>query len=491
MALDKTKLAHALIAQQHQAKEAGAKLGEINNAIDALDARNSADMAILETAIASAKSALQARSSGGKISAPGLINELDAGTQNRSSIALIEEIDFVEFCESDDAAEFYLKICAYAERRNLTLPQDPFRTLMPIGQRIALEKRIREDFTLKNAQCDRYDYMIAATSGLIGGLIDVLFVGTPGNGLLGKFTDDATDTVVRKFARLAGWKGPRQGSDPTASAIGFLERKFKVNYDHRHGGDVDRIFRMSTKNHHIKSLAHSPDLVGLFFSILNQFTSTATFADNGKLITIDTETFELTGGNFVAKIFSGFVNWLGHLISDAAGSSGATKRGAGIPIPFYSLLQFANVGSFGKHRQSFAIVAVKVFEKGYDLRHGAAMAVPVVITELMSRIAWALKRRLVNDLDWTDCIPDAANPEMRRVLCVAHGSLCLVDGADASLRSGGTVIGFLLRANIIAWARFGVLSLKELRCLYQSGSIDVEAVDVYLEVEIQRLTFSR
>jgi len=491
MALDKTKLAHALIAQQHQTKEAGAKLGEINNAIDALDARNSSDMAILEAAIASAESALRARSSGGKISALDLSHELDARIHNRSSIAFVEEIDFVEFCESYDVAEFYLKVCAYAERRNLTLPQDPFRTLMPIGQRIALEKRIREDFTLKSAQCDRYDYMIAATSGLIGGLIDVLFVGAPGEGLLGKLADDGMNAVVRKFASLNGWKGPREGSDPTASAIGFLERSFKVNYDHRHGGDVDGIFRMSTKNHHIKSLAHSPDLVGLFFSILNQFTSTATFVDNGKLITINTDNFELSGGNFVAKIFSGFVNWLGHLISDAAGSSGADGRGSGIPIPFYSLLQFANAGSFGQHRESFAKVAVQVFEQGYDLRHGAAMAAPVIITELMSRIAWTLKRRLVNGFEWSDCIPTASNPEMRRVLCVAHGSLCLVDGIDASLRSGGTAIGFLLRANIIAWARFGVLALKELRCLYQSGSLDVEAVDVYLELEIQRLTISR
>ena len=26
---------------------------------------------------------------------------------------------------------------------------------------------------------------------------------------------------------------------------------------------------MSTKNHHIKSLSHSPDIIGLFFSVLN------------------------------------------------------------------------------------------------------------------------------------------------------------------------------------------------------------------------------
>ncbi len=53
---------------------------------------------------------------------------------------------------------------------------------MSASQRIALEKRIRDDFSFKGAQCDKFDYMIAGTCGLIGGLVDVLFVGLPGQG---------------------------------------------------------------------------------------------------------------------------------------------------------------------------------------------------------------------------------------------------------------------------------------------------------------------
>ena len=68
--------------------------------------------------------------------------------------------------------------------------------------------------------------------------------------------------------------------------------------------DVNDLFDMNTRNHHLMSLAHSPDVIGLFFSILNQFTSTATFVADGKLITIATDTYELQGGNFISKIFS-------------------------------------------------------------------------------------------------------------------------------------------------------------------------------------------
>ena len=78
---------------------------------------------------------------------------------------------------------------------------------------------------------------------------------------------------------------------------------------------------------------------------MDQFRGTATFIDNGQLITVTAES-QLQGSTFVSKLFCGFTNWIGHLMSDIAGSSGASGRGSGIPIPFYELLQTLNVGSF-------------------------------------------------------------------------------------------------------------------------------------------------
>jgi hypothetical protein len=68
-------------------------------------------------------------------------------------------------------------------------------------QRIALEKRIQEDLTLKTARCDKYDYMIAGTCGVIGGLIDIFLVGVPGAGKLTQLADNAVDGAVEKFAQ--------------------------------------------------------------------------------------------------------------------------------------------------------------------------------------------------------------------------------------------------------------------------------------------------
>ncbi|QEY63781.1 hypothetical protein FXN65_17625 [Metapseudomonas lalkuanensis] len=485
--------AQAMLVQKHQTDAAQGHLGLLDSALEDMQALQAENLQHLELMLFQAGT---------------LVEEsqviFDADEEDalliESSLLVQEEfvsiraplpgLDFIEMDGGSDWRNYLDQVASYAQRHQIEIGQDPFRDLMSTSQRIALEKRIRDEFSFKGVQCDKYDYMIAGTCGLIGGLVDVLFVGLPGQGSLTQFTDDMTDKAVEKFASWNGWKGPREGKNPTASAIGFLERKYKVNYDHRHGGDVDGLFAMSTRNHHIKSLAHSPDLVGLFFSILDQFTSTAHFVDGGRLISVDTDTFELKGSNLVAKLFCGFINWLGHLFSDVAGSSGAQQRGSGIPIPFFSLLQFINVGEFGQHKQTFAKVAVQVFEQGYDLRHGLAMAIPVLLSELLTRVTWVVKQRFYHQKDWSECIPSASNPELRRMLLVAHGTLCLVDGADAAIRSGGDMIQFMLRSNLIAWVRFGTLALKELNAWYKEGKLDVSAVDSYLDGECERLLAS-
>ncbi|HCR3979522.1 TPA: hypothetical protein OOF30_003456 [Citrobacter koseri] len=487
----------AMLVQKHQLEQSERQLGDLGAALNALNSLQNENDAALEGMLQVMEEALNDagiefdENIHTTISVD--ITECIGSEQiaSFSGISKLSMIETIAFTDNMDWDMYTQSVDRYASRNGVDLTADPFTTLMNPAQRIALEKRIKEDFTLKTAKCDKYDYMIAGTCGVIGGLIDILLVGPPGEGKLTHLTDGAVDSAVEKFASACGWKGAAEGSDPTKSAIGFLERKFKVNYDHRHGGDVDGLFSMSTKNHHIKSLGHSPDLIGLFFSILDQFTSTAHFVADGKLVSVDTDTFELKGNNFVSKVFSGFVNWLGHLFSDAAGSSGASGRGSGIPIPFFSLLQFADFGEFGQHRQSFATVAVQVFEKGYDLRHGLAMAIPVLITELLVRLTWSVKQRFYHKKTWSACVPSASNPELRRMLLVAHGTLCLMDAGDAALRSGGEMVQFLLRTNLIGWTRFGTLAIKELHVWYKAGGIDADAVDEYMDLELRRMLSDR
>ncbi|MCY4153506.1 MAG: hypothetical protein OXE94_14915 [Aestuariivita sp.] len=408
-----------------------------------------------------------------------------------NDLPLLSSLDTINFRRDMNWSEYKRSIEDYADQNNINLKSDPFCNIMSKNQRMEIRKRIDNEFTFRNTDCDKYDYLIAGTCGTIGGLIDVIFVGLPGEGALTHLADDQVNSAVEKFAGLLGWEGPKEGADPTGSAIGYLERNFKVNYDQSttfgKNGTDGAVPNLSCSNHHVKSLAHSPDIIGLFFSILNQFTDTSTFVSNGQLITIDTRTNELRGGNFVAKIFSAFVNWIGHLFSDVAGSSGASGRGSGIPIPFYNFLLLVKIGEIGQHKQTIATVATKVFEKGYDFRHGIAMSIPVLITELLTRFMWVIKQRFYHNNPWEDCIPSSSDAELRRMLLVSHGTLCVIDAGDAALKSGGEVILFLLRINLIGWTRFGILALREVSTWYNTGKLDVVLIDKYLDEEYRKM----
>ncbi|MBP4042941.1 hypothetical protein J9885_17290 [Aeromonas sp. SrichE-2G] len=488
----------AMLVQKHQLDQSENKISELGTVLNALQKSQQFNNDALDQALADLDIMLDNQGLNSQLAENIDISQellvLDNSITHSKvdmTITQVTLLDNLDFNRNMSWAQYQSSVEQYSLRNHVDLTADPFTTLMSPIQRIELERRIKDEFTIQNAQCDKYDYLIAGTCGVIGGLIDVFFVGMPGVGKLTKVADSAVDSAVEKFASACGWQGVKEGGDSTQSAIGYLERNFKVNYDQAttfgNNGTDGAVKNLSPKNHHLKSLGHSPDLIGLFFSILNQFTDTSTFISNGQIITIDTETHELKGGNFIAKVFSGFANWLGHLFSDMAGSSGASERGAGIPIPFYNLLLLLDVGEFGQHRQSFATVATKVFEKGYDLRHGVAMAIPVLITELLTRLMWASKQRFYHKKLWKECIPLDANPELRRMLLVAHGTLCLIDAGDAALKSGGEMVQFLLRTNIIGWARFGTLALKEVYAWYSAGHIDADAVDEYLDAEMKKL----
>lgn len=317
---------------------------------------------------------------------------------------------------------------------------------------------------LKNkGKCDKYDYLAAVACGAVGGLVDIFLVGTSGDSVLGKWTDSQVDNAVKGFAKMVGWNPKEAQKGNVNSAIGFLEKKFKVNYDQRHTSDVDGLFQMSTKNHHMMSLSHSPDIVGLFFSLLNQFTSTSAFVANGKLVQINTDTFELQGGNFIAKLFCGVANWFGHIMSDIAGSSGSVQRGSGVVMPFYELFGLCKFGKFnvGNDKQDLATIATRAFQEGYDFRFGLAQVIPVMITDLSIRLVWALRQHFQYGMPIKECIPTQKHADLRVMLLFGNGTLCIMDGIDAGVRSGGNFLAFFMRLNLVAWFRFVTLVLKE------------------------------
>ena len=378
------------------------------------------------------------------------------------------------------------------------------------NQQIEILQETIDSVQYLKPQCDKLDYILCACSGALCGVIDIFLVGKPGESPIGILTDKWFGNRVCDFAKICGWKGPKSGKDVVKSAIGFLERHFSVPYDQRGAGDAGSIiYDLKPRNHHFKSLGHNPSILGLFFSILDQFTNSSHFVSEGKLLELTdaAEGFNLRGETIPGKIWFGFVNWFGHLISDVAGSSGSKNRGMGIPSPLWTWINDiialnATLGiPVNEFNRDLNDLALNMYKKGFDFRFQTAQCIPVFINELNVRIFYSIRRlmKYYKNTDkeersfrklWSACEP-FTNPTVKRMLTVAHGTFCLVDAGDALIHAfaagGGNfnAVEFFLRLNVAGVGRFSI-------CLYGEAKRAFHIFEAKKEAEflhkLKRLT---
>lgn len=361
---------------------------------------------------------------------------------------------------------------------------------------------------VKGKKCDQYDYFIAAFCGLVAGIVDIVFVGKPNsplnntsnvsNSVLGDWSDKQSEKIlswisdrqinkdmqIRDNLLSSGIKKSdlpnelakrgipsnlrKDGYPELKDKITYLENKYRVSYDQSTSNELVSDVGITPVNHHLKSLSHSPDIIGLVSAVLDQFSGNTTFIDGGKVIRVMPvkKGVELRGTTLISKLFCAFVNWMGHLLSDFCGSHSSKGRGMGIPIPFFELFLLCDFGSFptgaNDGGMTFADLALKTFENGYDARFGIAMAIPVILCDLSIRFIWALKQRFYHKKTWRECIPTDKHPDLRIMLIVGNGTLCFLDGADAIIKSGGNILELVLHLNIIAWFRLVQLVFHEI-----------------------------
>ena len=348
---------------------------------------------------------------------------------------------------------------------------------------LEIEEQIAEtEETIKTltSECDKTDYILAASSGALCGLFDIFLVGKPGESPIEDLSDRWFEERTKDFARLCGWDDSKDAS--FKSALKHLERKkFRIPYDQTGAGDAASfVFDLNPGNHHFKSLGHNPTLLGLFFSVIDQFSNTSHFVSGGELISLQEADgrFELRGSNVPSKLFCAFVNWFGHLISDMSGSSRSKGRGMGIPSPIWcwsnDIIAVKRAIGFPatEFDNSLNELALRIYKEGFDARFQTAQAIPVLINEMIVRMFYCVRRavqyfsstqkssRSFKQM-WKACEP-FSNATVKRMLTVAHGSFCLVDICDASIRGfttgggGFNATEFYMRLNIVGIGRFTI-----------------------------------
>ena len=327
---------------------------------------------------------------------------------------------------------------------------------------------LNSQIDLLSSQADSLDYIVAIASGIVCGILDILWVGEFDLAHGRSIASDKVDSFVKNTAEMLEGKT----FDDVKSAVQALEKHFPIPSD---GNTSDF---GGGKQHHLRDFAHHPTIVGLAFSLLTQFTEKSYGTDvNGHFITVDVpeKSKPFIGKDIPEKILMGTIIWFFHLVSDIAGSSSTagTTGGTGIPGPLLALAKEVSAIPFFKNIKvdddmSMSLFLSKLFngtlmmkrdEKGqivkdsiikFDLRGelGVAVelckqAVAVVANECFVRafyfirhLAMEMKENHVGCfadmkmIDW-DTVKPLNNPTIARMLTISTGVFTVLDIGEA------------------------------------------------------------
>ena len=123
----------------------------------------------------------------------------------------------------------------------------------------------------------------------------------------------------------------------------------------------------------------------------------------------------------------------------------------------FNLFQF---GSIGEYEQTVAEIVQGMYYEGYDFIHFCSMSIPVMITEVIVRISYAIKR--INEgKSIRDSIPFSLNrekhPKLATMLFIAHSGATAINAGKVYFTKDPLAI------NYTQWIAFAKYSYKQLK----------------------------
>lgn len=350
---------------------------------------------------------------------------------------------------------------------------------------------IDAQFNESVSDIDKWDYIVAASSGVLAAAMDILWVKDFSLENAQSWGKEKTDNFILKLAQKKGYKG-----NDLDGAIRKLEDLFKIPADeltNEFGGG---------KQHHLRDFNHHASLLGLCFSILTQFTGIGYGTDkDGNFCTFKVPTNDAIGDDFTQKIFNGVVIWAFHMISDMDGSSGSAGWGTGIPGPLLSFLKEISAlpivkkiklkckdddvqmsviisklfnGTFFKHDIKEEIIRFDLRTEMGIFHQLSQQAFPVLANECIVRSFYFIRRLYLEikakdihsiaelrELDPKAILP-FNNKTVTRMITVSSGTFMLIVTSEAAINAaiknkgvnGGFAKDFLLSINYPGIVRF-------------------------------------
>lgn len=301
-----------------------------------------------------------------------------------------------------------------------------------------LRERAEKEFDEMNT-LTQSEIMISIGAGLSGSAIDILCIKGPVRTPQG-IEDGSWGNFVRKqFSKCF----PQEKMQKLANTS-FC----KVTYDAQDNRNtIIPVEGLSTNLHRLLSPGHDP-VLGMVVGVKDILTGTMT--------TIDTI------GNFASQkipgcekrkgkdLFESIAKQIVHLESDVTTSMG-------LPVPFmvlFNVLQFGNIGELDK---TIAEIVQEMYKGGYDFIHFCSLAFPVMVTEVIIRLAYAVER-IKEGASTVEAVPilmPGEHSKLATMLLIGHSVAAAVNAGKVYFTKNPMSI------NYNQWIRFAQCACKE------------------------------
>lgn len=289
---------------------------------------------------------------------------------------------------------------------------------------------------------DKTDIAISAIAGIVGAAVDILMVGIPQKGPEGLEAGPLSNFIRKKFDEVF----PEDEMEKLANS-----KKSKVPFDAQDNRNTTiRVEGLSAYYHRLLSLGHDP-LLGFVVGVFDILTGRMTTIDKtGKIVS---QVMENYTDRKESDIFAALAKQIVHFKSDITTSMG-------LPAPLMGIFNLFQFGSIGEYEQTVAEIVQGMYYEGYDFIHFCSMSIPVMITEVIVRISYSLKR-IKEGERIRDAIPFSLNrekhPKLATMLFIAHSGATAINAGKVYFTKDPMAI------NYTQWIAFAKYSYKQLK----------------------------
>jgi len=306
---------------------------------------------------------------------------------------------------------------------------------------IEQDVRILNDEYRQIHRLDEVDVVIGVCAGMLSAAVDLILVGVPQRTPDGLRAQPLENYVRDWFKRVCPEEEMAKLTGNAAAKVPY-DAPYNLNFTETY---VEGLWPAM---HRLYSLGHDP-LLGFVVGVHDILNGQMTTID--KLGNVAVQDMPRYAGREEATLFAALCKQFIHMKTDV-------NTSMGLPVPLMGLFNLMQFGSIGEAEQTVAEIVQGMYYEGYDFEHFCAQSIPVMLTEVIVRLSYFIKR-VKEGRSVAESVPLTCNrdkrPKLGTMLFVAHSMAAALNAGKVAFARNPMEISYP------QWIAFSIYAFKQ------------------------------